>query len=80
MIHSRLLAQESHRLFQQQAAAVTGFTIGCHCAPMSHSGQCIDGGFDQLVAGLTIDLGNQPEAAVVVLEVGVVQAGFGEFL
>ncbi len=59
------LAEEGVGLFQQQTAAVTGFSIGINAAPVGHAGECFDRGLQELVAGLALHMGDQAETTVV---------------
>ena len=66
--------QKGVRLAHQQPAAIAGFTIGGHCAPVGQAGQRGNGGVDQPVAGLVIHLRDQAKTATVSLEFRPVQA------
>ena len=66
-------AQEQVRLLQEQAAAVAGAAVGGDAAPVGHARQGLDGGAHQAVAGLAMEVGNEPEAAVVPVVVLVVE-------
>ncbi len=58
-------AQESVRLFQQQAAAITGFAIRGNAAAVGHAGQGFDCRAQKFVAGLAVHVGDQAKTAVV---------------
>lgn len=59
------LAHEGLGHFQQQTAAVTGLAIGGNTAAMGHAGERLDGGTQQIVAGLPFHMCDQAEPAVV---------------
>ena len=58
---------------KQQATAIAGFAIGRDAAAMGHTSQRLDGGREQALAGLTLQVCNQAEAAVVPKFFGAVQ-------
>ena len=63
----------------QDARAVTAFAIGGHCAAMAQVGYGLDGLRDDVMAGLTTQPCDKPDAARVVFETRVVQpAGSGK--
>ena len=49
----------------QKSAAITSFAIGCNAAPMGHACKRFNPGFQQFVARLSLEMGNQAKAAVV---------------
>jgi hypothetical protein len=67
-------AQELLGLLQQQATAVAGLAIGCDGAAVRQPAQRGNRRLHQPVAGLVIKVGDQAEAAAVLLEGFAVQA------
>ncbi|MCY1298833.1 hypothetical protein D9M70_483370 [compost metagenome] len=58
-------AQEQVRLLDQQPATVAGLAVGVDAAAMGHAGQCFDGGLQQVMTRLTLHMGDQTKAAVI---------------
>ena len=56
---------ERFRHLQQQAATVTGFTISGDAAAMGHVSQGVDSTLQQIMARLTLQMGDKTESAVI---------------
>jgi hypothetical protein len=70
-------AKEADRLLQQQAAAITRLAILGHRSSMRQARQGRDRRFHQPVAGMVVQVGDQPEPAAVALKFLPVQAAAG---
>src|SRR3569832_1582609 len=66
-------AHERNRELHQQAAAVAGLTVGGHRAAVGQTGQRVDGGLHQPMAGLAVHVSDEPETAAGFFEFGSVQ-------
>ena len=66
--------QERFGLFQHEAAPIAGLAVGSDGTAVGEAGQRLDGGLDEPVAGLVVDVGDEAEAAAVLLVRGPVQA------
>ncbi len=66
-------AQEGVRLLEQQAAAVARQSVGGDGAAVGHAAQRMDGALHQRMRGLVVHLGDQPEAAGILFEIGAVE-------
>ena len=69
-------AQELIRLLDQQATAITGLAIGVDTAAVSHAGEGLNSGLEQVMASLTLHMGDQAEAAVILELIRTVQTCF----
>ena len=68
--------QESIRLLDQQTATVTGLTVGVDPATVGHACQGFDRGLQQVMASLTLHMGDKAEAAVILELIRTVQTCF----
>ena len=66
--------QPGVRPIQQDAAAVAGDPVSVHTPAMRHPRERAESLVDEPAARPVADLGNEPEAAAVVFESGVIQA------
>ena len=71
---AELAAQEAVGHLDEDPGAVAGVGLGSGGAPVVEVGQRREGGVDQLAAGDALQMGDEGDAARVVLEAGVVQA------
>jgi hypothetical protein len=67
-------AQEGLGSMQQEAAAIAAQAIGANSAAVGEAGQGGEGPIHQRAAGAVVEVGDQPEAAAVVLEARRMQA------
>jgi hypothetical protein len=71
-------AQPRGRPVQQHAAAVAGYAIGADAAAVRHACERYERLIDDPRAGLAVDVGDDAEAATVMLERRVVKTGVAD--
>ena len=69
-------AQELIGLLDQQATAITGLAVGVDTAAVSHAGEGLNSGIKQVMTRLTLHMGDQAEAAVILELIRTVQTCF----
>ena len=72
-----LCTHERIRHLQQQPATVTGAPVCGNPAAVRHAGQGLDGGLQQAMTGLALNMGDQAKTTIIPKLVGAVETARG---